>query len=258
MVKPPGKCIFCGGGGLSKEHIYPEWIQSVLPKKFAGDNHEISRSALPDGSTAAVANSYRPTQQGDPLVRKLYAVCRLCNNGWMGKLQEGAKIILTPLLCGDWSALTTEQQGAIAAWAAMTTMVAEYRDPPTVGVPQSDRTYLLNNRRAPERWQIWMGHFSGRQDRSFWHTSFINYSDEVPFSVTEDAKGQVTTLRIGQLVFALLSTPSGLSVMLDSAFMLANGLAPIWPPNGNVARSVRPVDDNGADRIHGFIRGIFA
>ena len=30
--KAQGKCIFCGGEGLTKEHVWPNWIKSVLPR----------------------------------------------------------------------------------------------------------------------------------------------------------------------------------------------------------------------------------
>src|SRR5262249_12745786 len=30
MANPPGKCIFCGGGGLSKEHVWSEWTHTYI------------------------------------------------------------------------------------------------------------------------------------------------------------------------------------------------------------------------------------
>lgn len=30
--KLPGRCIFCGGGNLSKEHFWPEWASALLPR----------------------------------------------------------------------------------------------------------------------------------------------------------------------------------------------------------------------------------
>ena len=172
MSKSPGRCIFCGSGRLTKEHILPRWLQGVLPKKFAGLSHSVTRLPYPDGSVLPLHSSYRPTRQGDPLVRTLRVVCRTCNNGWMSKLQNIAKPSLLPLILNaDWSGLTIGDLKSIASWVAMTCAVNEYADPPTVSIPQEDRTYLMARLEPPsERWTIWMGRFEGAADRDFWHS----------------------------------------------------------------------------------------
>jgi len=32
LVKPHGRCIFCGGTGLSKEHIWSDWLSGLIPR----------------------------------------------------------------------------------------------------------------------------------------------------------------------------------------------------------------------------------
>ena len=32
MIKKPGRCIFCNGRGLSKEHMWPDWLKAYIPR----------------------------------------------------------------------------------------------------------------------------------------------------------------------------------------------------------------------------------
>ena len=34
-VESQGRCIFCGGTGLSKEHIWSDWLKSLIPRNDA-------------------------------------------------------------------------------------------------------------------------------------------------------------------------------------------------------------------------------
>jgi hypothetical protein len=38
MSKPVGKCVFCGGPGLTKSHVWPEWAEAILPE--SATHHE--------------------------------------------------------------------------------------------------------------------------------------------------------------------------------------------------------------------------
>ena len=32
--KPPGRCIFCGKVGLTKEHMWADWLRSYIPREL--------------------------------------------------------------------------------------------------------------------------------------------------------------------------------------------------------------------------------
>ena len=32
MSKPAGKCVFCDKPGLTKGHVWPDWLNNILPR----------------------------------------------------------------------------------------------------------------------------------------------------------------------------------------------------------------------------------
>src|ERR1039457_52556 len=96
----PRKCIFCGRSGdtveITREHVWADWLKEYIPK------NDVRHTALHgiierDGSLQHTIRTWG----GDAQSRRLRIVCRCCNNGWMGKLQEHAKDILIPLISGQ-------------------------------------------------------------------------------------------------------------------------------------------------------------
>lgn len=55
------------------------------------------------------------------------------------------------------TALDQVAQTILAAWVAMTVMVAEYTDAEDVAIPQEDRDFLHRLRLPPPHWRIWIG-----------------------------------------------------------------------------------------------------
>ena len=68
-------CSYCGGDGLTKEHVWPKWLSNSL--KTSGDDwgHVIR-------GDAAVLREWRSS----PFTMTVKYVCRNCNSGWMSKL----------------------------------------------------------------------------------------------------------------------------------------------------------------------------
>lgn len=85
-------CLFCEDKNLSREHIIPQWMKKFFPEKMVEQRRMFSeadesflvsyKSAIQEGkvSTYGVISS---------------EVCVSCNNGWLAKLEEEAKRILT-------------------------------------------------------------------------------------------------------------------------------------------------------------------
>src|SRR5271169_2401942 len=70
-LKPPGKCIFCGGPGVTHEHLFSDWLRDLFPRS-AADTHTIAQ---------AVAWTPRPRfvrqiRQGHSGTRTVRKVCR--------------------------------------------------------------------------------------------------------------------------------------------------------------------------------------
>ena len=53
-------------------------------------------------------------------------MCERCNTGWMKRWEDAVAPIITPMIKGEPTQLTVEQQLVVAAWAAVKAAVFEY------------------------------------------------------------------------------------------------------------------------------------
>jgi len=168
MVKPPGRCIFCGRHGLSKEHIWSEWTYKLVPKHPNAEREILLIQESPISHTRSVKK--HPGSSHSVRLRK---VCRHhCNSGWMSGLDDATQPILTPLILGEPTTLDVDAQQIVAAWLAMKIMVAEFSRPVDVSTTQAERQFLMRERKPPERWKIWLGQLSGE----WWRTAYYRHS----------------------------------------------------------------------------------
>jgi hypothetical protein len=149
--RPPGRCIFCGSFGLTREHMWADWLRNYIPRSMP-EHTEGSTILYP-----TIAETSQRRRTGDPHSRRIKCVCRPCNNEWMSRLQETAKPYLVPMINGNHTILLRRGQRAIAAWAAMMVMVSEYTNEEFIAVLHRDRAWLKDREIPPSRWQIWIG-----------------------------------------------------------------------------------------------------
>src|SRR5271154_408950 len=123
MAKPPGKCFFCGGYGLTKEHVWAEWLNPHLPKNVVNHNR-FSETIFPTRSVRKEKLHSGSVQSG-----RLRRVCLTCNTGWMSRLQETAKPLLLRLISGMECILTRKDKYVVSNWITMFCMVSEFLDP---------------------------------------------------------------------------------------------------------------------------------
>jgi hypothetical protein len=103
-------CIFCGGTPLTVEHVWPEWVARL----FDTTSVRITRSG-----SKPVAYSARTIEL------KAAVVCEPCNTGWMNRVENAARPILTPMIKGQCATLDRPAQFVAAFWAVKTAMVFE-------------------------------------------------------------------------------------------------------------------------------------
>ena len=161
LAKPQRFCIYCGGAGLTKEHIWGNWLKNHIPRDMP---HYSQYSAWVHPTHTDAVQKKHP---GDIHSRKPRIVCELCNTGWMSRLQETTKPILLPLIGGKKTELTPRDQRCLAAWCCMVAMNAEYVNTDRVAIQQKDRDCLHLTGVAPNNWTIrianyirgvWPGH----------------------------------------------------------------------------------------------------
>jgi hypothetical protein len=168
------RCIFCGGTGMSKEHIWARWMVPHLPKDppnfslldvVVHKTHETRKERTDDRS------AYSGT---------INLVCKLCNNGWMSVLQERTKPILLPLISGEKPALSRNDRRVLAAWITMFVMVAEFQVRDKVSITPEVRADFSKTGIVPTNWAIWLGFY----ERDRWRGLTVHST--IPVSSLED------------------------------------------------------------------------
>jgi hypothetical protein len=110
----PSTCAFCGATGkLTGEHVLGDWLSRI------GVNLDPVAHV-----TGPLNRIVREVGVTPPFRRTVRDVCGPCNNGWMSRLEDVARRVLTPFILGESGKLARADQGAIAAWLQKTALVA--------------------------------------------------------------------------------------------------------------------------------------
>lgn len=173
MVQFQRVCIFCSKAGLSREHVWADWLKNYIPK------NEPSHDQLSATIHKRHADVRQKKVPGDLRSRRLRVVCKECNTGWMSKLQENTKPFLLPLIKREDLYFDGNAQEAVAAWITMFVMVAEYFDTNKVSTPQFERQRFMATKLPPPNWKIWVGDFQ----RENWRAMLAHFA--VPISASE-------------------------------------------------------------------------
>jgi hypothetical protein len=243
-LKPPGHCIFCGSGDLSKEHVWSDWLNQVLlyPKVSYRIFDEEIQEPLPFSKPRRSQRVEALRQQGTLTSLKVKVVCKSCNNGWMGKIVERAKPTVLRLLSGEAAVIYPTQQRELAAWIALCCITAEYIPGNDQVVPAAQRRYIFRHHRPPEEWSIFIGHFSGgRFDPFYKHQSYflrgttellagsirlpIEFEDSGPPNTVEN----IFVLE-HLLVHAFMTTSSPRNSIAFEKWADPRVLIRVWPP----------------------------
>ncbi len=200
-------CIFCGRhDGLSKEHIWPEWMAAYLP--IAAPNAHVSEvhSGIPKQPSVLQRRSERP---GPVHTKKVRAVCRRCNNGWMSELEARAKLPLLRILTSQDLKIVSEQSSTLATWAVLKAIVGEHASEDHL-TPYEDRSRLRVELAIPPYFRVFAAkHTSTTKAAYLRHSATLSLSLKGP--VPSLPKGinrniQVTTILVGPLCLFITAT----------------------------------------------------
>jgi hypothetical protein len=161
MAKGPGRCIFCGRSGLSKEHVFPDWMREIFPRSST-DTH--THGSMDYGHLPIVGQNplvSQRTRQGQAGTRKVRVVCRTCNGGWLSRMEKSTQPVLKDLLQGHSFSFTDEQREALARWITRTVMTAEFLDQHGATITQAERSAFFTSPNALPHWNIWIAPYLG-------------------------------------------------------------------------------------------------
>jgi len=120
-------CVLCGRPDVTKEHVFPQWLLDVIPRKGAIPGGKIiHRWDAPPGS-----ESEDREWEAHQLTFQAKVVCQNeCNGGWMSKLENGARPFLEPMIQGRGRTLYDTGREQVAFWALKTAMMIDFAQEP--------------------------------------------------------------------------------------------------------------------------------
>jgi hypothetical protein len=235
MGKLPGKCIFCGGGNLTKEHFWPDWVGTVLGISNTVNRVEDLWTRSPGQPVPKLINRQErpgPTHKK----KKIRKVCSTCNNGWMSEIENELTTVLGPLIVDREVTLSPEDQHTLAIWTTLKTFIAEWSIPNNVVPPQELRTDFMTSRTIPPNLTIWIAQCG----RDGWEAAYyrdvhtIGLSPEERFFRTSPNIQCLTFGVGGLLVHVRHLTIEGLSINLNT--VEERLIFQIWP---NPAKAIQ-------------------
>jgi len=225
-LKPPGKCIFCGRGNLSKEHFWPEWAAPLL--KTTSDEAEYREVKASFSGKAVRGKGTLVSRPGHITTKKIRVVCRKCNSEWMGAIETATQSIAIPLILGNATTLDEDAQKVLARWITLKVIVGEQNVPEDAVILQKDRDAFKITGAIPSYIKIWIA-TCAVQD---WRTSYYREAatlalPEKPMPTTQRKNVQTTAFGIGALfVYAMVSPAEGID--LDD-YIGVSGIPRLWP-----------------------------
>jgi hypothetical protein len=223
--------VFCGENEVTDEHVWPEWVGRFL------------RELMPDADFGKSRFEVNPeTLEHQPVGRKwggpqldikVKRVCEPCNTGWMSDLENAAIPYLKPMIRGEQVALDRQAREAVATWAFLRAVMAEYTHPKQVAVPESHRRWLYKEQRPPRKGvYIWLAGYLGEQWGGFYqHVPLATHKGSIGSGYRPghmNAYGVTFTVyKLVLQVFGATTSPKGGDMRHAGA--LGEATARIWP-----------------------------
>ncbi|WP_411350098.1 hypothetical protein [Paenibacillus sp. WLX2291] len=220
-------CIFCDGKGLTKQHILPDWLKTILPRE--GQSHEqlITRTEVDENPPRMTLTPIK--KNGHTWSRKARNVCGNCNSGWMSLIETKAKLNLTALISGDKTLLDEEAQLNLANWVTLSTIMAEYTDLQHKAISEDEQKEFYQHKKPLDNWKIWIGKYRGTQwDQRYRHHGLMTVKKNTPLPKEKFANTQASTFVLGELFIHATSSTEPL-VELTNPYDLRHTMIPIWP-----------------------------
>lgn len=224
-------CEFCGGLGMSHEHLWSKWMHPLFPRGMDENSHiQFTTHTRQVGPDAMAIRPDIQSKRGHGLARTLRKFCERCNNGWMSQVDQRAAAPLAELITGAKSRLDEEDCRSVAAWIAMKAIVGEYTHPESAAIPAADRHHVMTAISAPPHWRIYVGRIAPPAEglQAGYQHYRLNVGIRFEETLIIPTNVQVTTFTLGHVVVVATSVSEPqLERVLERVSL--NNMRALWP-----------------------------
>jgi hypothetical protein len=230
-------CLFCGATGepADDEHVIPKWARRAFDIQGPLTLH------ASDGPGTARQQVGR-THHLNIVLQD--AICRPCNNYWLGSIEKNAARILKPMVVSAQpTVLDPAAQALVAFWAVKTCLLLELairqqcpgqRTIEGYQATPQELAWLREKEEPPPRSMAWLGCWDCQ------NATPVNYEPSganLPTADGSPVAGHLTTFTLGYAAFQVFSVDF-LAAEQHAAPVwnprppapLREGLPRIWPP----------------------------
>jgi hypothetical protein len=245
MANPAGKCVWCGGGGLTKGHVWADWLRRLMAFQ---EDHQHLEIAFGEPNTQT-----QTVRLGSALGRKPRNTCRECNEKWMSQIENGVIPVATSLILGKSLLLDISGRWSLAAFLCLIAIrVSLLARRSSSLVSAEERNWLMQRREPPPHWKIWIARIADKPFDEHW-TLFSEITRAPPDKIGPHRPDvYCITIVLGQLCAHVLGSVS------DWGFVDYEGvvLTDIWPPSQLYvdSRLIPTITHDAARALHNALR----
>jgi hypothetical protein len=146
-------CGFCGGPGVNKEHVWPDWIRKIIlaERRAPGKTFEVQHEHRGEVKQFKTAS----------LETLISMPCGKCNSGWMSELENAVKPFMAGMIHpGQKTLLDADRRLLLARWATKTAMVFEFFKEKKLHyfTPAARNEFMSSALPAPDV-SVWLGRY---------------------------------------------------------------------------------------------------
>jgi hypothetical protein len=246
-------CIFCGKPPTTKEHVFPKWLIRLMDEWYA-KRFGPKDPRIPPIWECIDGVGSKSEIRLENLEIVVKCVCKKCNGGWMGEIQNNhAKPVITRLLEEGPHTINRQDYTSLTIWSVMTSMMLDIRNEPDERRFTKDdhfhfwnthrilsNNYMQENIYVPRGFRVWLARWKNSTGPSV-HGRLLS-NDGSP------QKGVVNTIGFGNLVFQMVRAPQDIDLG-GRPGLWDRSLARIFPPPGGEVAFPPPQVIDGYDGL---------
>jgi hypothetical protein len=157
VTKPSGKCLFCGSLGLTKEHIWSDWLKKIIPP--TDSRFEFREEIRTVSGKPVLIRVPQKKRAGAVQRRQARVVCRQRNGGWMKRIVDNAIPSATSTILGESVTLDAPAQQYLTSWLALSAIVADSQMKNPDKISREDLQFIRQTGLPPSHWLIGAGSY---------------------------------------------------------------------------------------------------